>query len=59
MLELAIKRTQPLAEHVIVVVPSNWTEFGPIVFQYSLNKLQASDEEHRWWTYFSIHKADI
>ncbi len=58
ILKLAIRGNEFIAEKLNVSVQENWTEFGVVALQYSLDKLLESDEEKYWWTYFPIHKQD-
>ncbi len=57
-LERAISGSPELADYIQATVPANWTAFGTRALQYSLDKLNASENEKNWWSYFVIHKAD-
>lgn len=58
ILTSAISSNENLAHTLNVIVPDNWTEFGVMALEYSLNRLSESREESGWWTYFPIHKED-
>ncbi len=57
-LECAIEGNTALSLHINVIVPENWTEFGERALKYSLDRLNSSDSEIEWWSYFPIHKVD-
>lgn len=58
MLTSAIQGNTVLSEKLGAEVPENWTEFGTVALQYSLDRMREKDEEKNWWTYFPIHKID-
>jgi [ribosomal protein S5]-alanine N-acetyltransferase len=58
ILKAAIEGNEILANKINVNVQENWTEFGVVALQYSLDKLKESEEEMNWWTYFPVHKLD-
>lgn len=58
ILKTAIEGNEQLEQLLQVTVADNWTEFGVVALQYSLDKLSAGNEESGWWTYFPIHKQD-
>jgi RimJ/RimL family protein N-acetyltransferase len=58
ILKSAIEGNEILAMKINATVQDNWTEFGVDALQYSLNKLNESEKEKNWWTYFPIHKYD-
>jgi RimJ/RimL family protein N-acetyltransferase len=58
ILEAAIQGNEILAKKINVTVQDNWTEFGAVALQYSLDRLTESEEEKNWWTYLPIHKQD-
>ena len=56
-LEYAIQGNQQLSKHINAIVPDDWTVFGSRALKYSLDKLNSSQDEKGWWSYFPIHKA--
>lgn len=58
MLRSAIEGNEALAKRLGVVVPDNWTEFGVQALKYALDRLEESEDEKNWWTYFPVHRND-
>jgi hypothetical protein len=58
ILKTAIQGDEILAKKINVTVQDNWTEFGVVALQYSLDRLSENEEESGWWTYFPVHKQD-
>jgi [ribosomal protein S5]-alanine N-acetyltransferase len=58
LLKTAIDGNEALAKYLNVIVPENWTEFGPTALEYTLKKLIEDDKDENWWTYLPIHKKD-
>lgn len=58
ILKTAIQGDEILAKKINVTVQDNWTEFGVVALQYSLDRLSGNEEESGWWTYFPVHKQD-
>ncbi len=58
ILKAAIQGDEILSKKINVTVQDNWTEFGVVALQYSLDRLSENEEESGWWTYFPVHKQD-
>ena len=58
ILKAAISGNEHLADKLNVIVPDNWTEFGVMALQYSLDRLLESQDESGWWTYLPIYKEE-
>ena len=58
LLEVALAGNEQLSEHLNVIVPENWTEFGSRALKHSLDKLNSSESEKGWWSHLPIHKVD-
>lgn len=58
ILKTAIQGDEILAKKINVTVQDNWTEFGVVALQYSLDRLSENEEESGWWTCFPVHKQD-
>jgi hypothetical protein len=50
ILEVALAGNDQLSEHMNVIVPENWTEFGSRALKHSLDKLNSSESEKGWWS---------
>lgn len=48
ILKAAIEGNEILAKKINVTIQGNWTEFGVVALQYSLDKLSESEEEKNW-----------
>ncbi len=58
LLQKAIEGNKQLAETLNAAVEGQWTEFGTVALQYSLDRLSESADEAGWWTYFPIYKKE-
>lgn len=58
MLNEAISGNERLEKKLGVTIAAKWNEFGSAIFQFTLDKLAASEEEWGWWIYLVIHKKD-
>jgi [ribosomal protein S5]-alanine N-acetyltransferase len=58
ILRSAIEGDEHLGKQLGIIVLNNWTEFGTAALAYSLDKLDAADNQAGWWTWFPIHRQD-
>ncbi len=45
-----------LAAFINIRIPQNWTEFGHVIFEYTLEKFDQFPGEEAWWAYLPILK---
>lgn len=56
LLEAALVSNLSLSECLKANVDDNWTEFGRIIIEYVLDRLNENPAHEGWWTYFPVYK---
>jgi len=55
ILELILDGNDAIRKALNIHVPDKWTEFGDVIFKYSLEKIVADAASVIWWAYLPIH----
>lgn len=54
LLEILLKGDEYLSEELEVNIPSQWSQFGKEIFEYTLGKIKEKSTELKWYSYLSI-----
>lgn len=58
VLSACLKGNDELESLLGILVPMQWSEFGEVILEYSLEQIQKDPGQIYWWTWLPVHKKD-